>query len=248
MAEENKAKAKASKKAKPTAEQQKAKVAAVELVRLRNNFYRDNYRRLVGVALFLVLLLIILGGTCFWLFTHQPQPKYFATNIRGGLIQIQPLSQPVVSTAELNNWASRAAMASFTLNYVQYKQQMAAAIDTYFTKDGGQEYQNALVSSNDLDYIRVGKFIVTAEPSGAPRILAQGVVPRGQYQGRFAWQVQIPINITAQNERFSRPSKLLVDLFIVRTSTLVDKTATSIDATLGIGIAELVAAAPKRAT
>ena len=32
---------------------------AVELVRLRNNFYRDNYRRLVGALLVMLVIFLI---------------------------------------------------------------------------------------------------------------------------------------------------------------------------------------------
>lgn len=246
MAETEQAKPKKKQKASKDPNQQRAKMTATELVRLRNNFYRDNYRRLVMMAFFLVVLIAILGGTAFWLFTHRPAPHYFATNIQGGLIEIQPLNQPVLSTEELTGWAARAAEAAFTLNYVQYRAQMESATETYFTNTGGEQYQNALKNSNDLSYIQAGKYIITAKPAGAPRILAQGVIPGGQYKGRYAWQVQIPLTVTARNERSIRPSQLLVDLVIVRSSTMIDQTARNIDATRGIGIAELVAAKPGR--
>jgi len=222
-------------------EGQQQKSSAIELVRLRNYFYRDNYRRLVSISFLLLIVLIILGALCFWLLTHRPPPRYFATNIQGGLMEIQPLSQPVLSNVDLTNWAVRAATSAFTVNYVQYRQQIEQTVDTYFTDQGGQQYQDALKTSNDLDYLQAGKFIVTAEPNGAPRILAQGVVPNGAYQGRYAWQVQIPLTVNSQNERGVQSSQLLVDLVIVRSSLTVDQSVTSIDAALGVGVAELVA-------
>jgi len=249
MAEEKKqSKAKKSKKKQVDPQQQRAKMTAMELVRLRNNFYRDNYRRLVSMGVLFGLLLVALAVTAGWLLTHRPAPRYFATNIEGGLIEIQPLNQPVLSSEELLGWATRGAVSAFTLNYVQYKQQIEMTTETYFTNSGGDQYQQALQESNDISYITTGKFLVTAAPSAAPRILAQGVVPQGQYKGRYAWQVQIPLTVTAQNERTIRPSQLLVDLVIVRSSTMVDKTAASIDAARGIGIAELIAAKPKKQT
>lgn len=249
MAEESSEKI--TKKMAPDPQRQRAKLSALELVRLRNNFYRDNYRRMVSTSMLLVTLLIVLVLTCFWLITHRPPPRYFATNAQGGLVEIKPLSEAVLSNVEVNNWAARAAAAAFTLNYVQYRQQIEQTVDTYFTDQGGQQYQTALQTSNDLDYVQTGKLLVTAEPSAAPRILAQGIVPKGPYQGRYAWQVQVPLTVTTQNETDTRLSQLLVELVIVRSSTAVDQTLTNIDATLGIGIAQIIAsgaAAPAPAT
>ncbi|HRE30926.1 MAG TPA: DotI/IcmL/TraM family protein, partial [Candidatus Berkiella sp.] len=79
----------------PTAAAAKTKyTGALELVVLRNNFYRDNYRRLMLVCLGLICLT---GGLIYWgLYerTHKPLPQYFATTYDGKLIPLIPLSEP----------------------------------------------------------------------------------------------------------------------------------------------------------
>ena len=58
--------------------------SALEIVRLRNNYYRDSYRFLMGSVLALVLLCLLMVMVIFYLYTTQPAPRYFATNVMGG--------------------------------------------------------------------------------------------------------------------------------------------------------------------
>ena len=56
---------------------------AFEIVRLRYNFYRDNYRRLVITLLLMIIINLGLIGTLVYLLTHCPAPQYFATSADG---------------------------------------------------------------------------------------------------------------------------------------------------------------------
>lgn len=242
------AKAQAAKKAnlkggKPQFQTEETKKTAYELVRLRNDFYRDNYRRLIAIFL---LLLTLLFATCYWIYyltSHRPPPRYFATNAAGGLIPLTPLNQPSISDIALQNWATRAAVAAFTFNYVQLNQQLETAKDTYFTDTGGTAFVNALINSGNLDAVTTGKFIVTSQPTGAPEIITRGEMNQGPYKGRYAWVVKIPLQLNYESVLENIASKRYVDLqmTIVRTSSLVENAATSVDSLLGIGISQLLA-------
>ena len=48
---------------------------ALELVRLRNNFYRDNYRRLILALIILLGLSVILSGIVFYQIANRLQQK-----------------------------------------------------------------------------------------------------------------------------------------------------------------------------
>lgn len=219
--------------------QQNAK-EAFELVKLRNFFYRDNYRRLVAATVFLIVLLLFMSYWVFYLITHRPAPQYFATNIQGGLTQLIPMNQPNVTTAALSNWAARGISAALTFNYVQYRDQLELAKDTYFTPEGGQQFDQQLQNTNDLDAVIQGKFVVTSQPGGAPQLLWQGVVPAGTYQGRYGWRVELPVVITAQNGNTINKRTVDAIVTIVRSSVLVDNTAVNMDGSKGIGIAQVL--------
>jgi len=249
MATASQAKGKTQKKADPQVAEKthnkKAAKDAFELVRLRNFFYRDNYRRLIALLVFMAILLLMMGYWIYYLLSHRPAPTYFATNVQGGIIPLYKLSSAGLTTDYVLSWAARGASNTFTFNYVQYREQIENAVDTYFTTEGGKDFQGQLMQSNNLQAMIQGKFVITAQPSQAPQLLWQGVVPTGTYQGRYGWQVQLPLTLTVQN--YQKYSKHTIDLTmtIVRDSYLIDKTATNIDSTKGIGIAQvLVKGAP----
>ena len=78
---------------KATVAQKVPNTGALELIVLRNNFYRDNYRRLMLVCLGLILLVAGLGYWAFYERINQPLPKYFATTYDGKLIALKPLNE-----------------------------------------------------------------------------------------------------------------------------------------------------------
>lgn len=215
---------------------------AVELVRLRNDFYRDNYRRLIAIFLLLLILMLALVTGLYYLMTHRPAPRYFATDATGRIVHLIPLGSPAVSSTLLQNWAVRGATASFTFNYIQLNQQLETAKDTYFTQNGGQAFMTALTNSGDLDAVVQGKFIVTAQPTGAPEILNQGQMNNGEYKGHYAWIVRIPLQVNFESVQQNVNSKrnINVQMTIVRTSAFVDSAVLNIDGLQGIGISQLL--------
>lgn len=222
----------------PTLGQAEAK-DAFELVRLRNFYYRDGYRRLLAIMLILVVMLVGSVAWVYYLFSHRPSPRYFVTNIHGGLIPLQPLTAPTISNQSLINWASRAASAAFTVNYVQYREQMENAKDTYFTTFGGEQYQQEFVQSNDLATVINGNYIVVAEPNEAPTIVKQGV-EQVNNQNVYAWHVNLPLLLSFSNPGQNSRRLFDVKLTIIRSSYLVDSNAPNLDGMKGIGINQIL--------
>lgn len=201
---------------------------AVVIVRNRNNFYRDNYRKVVGMLLFSVLIMTTLAGGLIYLLTHPPQPRYFATTVDGRISPLIPLDQPNVSQSALLQWANTAAIAAYTYNFVNYRQALQEA-SAYFTPDGWAAFMEALESSNNLTAVQAKKLVVSAVATGAPVILQQGLL-----SGIYSWRVQMPMLVTYQSaSQFSRQS-IIVTMLITRISTL--------NSPQGIGIAQFVAA------
>lgn len=200
---------------------------ALELVRLRNEFYRDNYRRIVSILLLTFLIIGLLIGALIYVVTHPPSPKYFATDTTGRIVPLLPLDQPNMSTATLLQWANMASVAAFTYNFVDYRAQLQAASE-FFTTEGWQAFLQSIVSSNNLTAVKAKNLVVSAVATGAPIITQQGVV-----DGRYTWQVQMPMLVTYQSASQVTPQSLMVTLVITRISTL--------DSPTGIGIAQFIA-------
>lgn len=200
---------------------------AVQLVRLRNEFYRDNYRRVTAILLLSILVIFVLIGALTYVVTHPPAPKYFATDSTGRIVPLVPLNQPNLSTSALLQWANSAAVACFSYNFVSYRQELQAASE-FFTPEGWQAFITTLQSSNNLTAVIARKLVVSAVATGAPVVLQQGVL-----NGQYSWRVQMPLLVTYQSIEQVSQQSLVVTMLITRVSTL-----TSVR---GIGIAQFVA-------
>lgn len=196
---------------------------ALELVRLRNNFYRDNYRRLVGILLLMIIINLGLVGAVVYLLTHKPAPQYFATSSDGRITPLYPLSESVVTPPELLQWANQAAVAAYTYNFVNYRQELQAASE-YFTPHGWTQFTESLKATRNLETVQAKKLVVSATATGAPRITDQGLL-----NGRYAWKVQIPLLVTYEStsERIQQP--VIVNMIIMRVSTLNTPKGIAID-------------------
>lgn len=186
---------------------------AIEVVRLRNNFYRDNYRRMVLVLLVMLIINVSLVGIVFYQIANRPEPKYFATTADGRIMPLYPLSEPMWAPTELLQWAHRAAISAYTYNFVSYRDAFQQ-LQNQFTPEGWNYFENALQSSRSLETVLAKKLVVSAVATGTPVILDQGVIG-----GRYAWKVQIPLLVTYQspNEQTQQPITILMIISRVPT-------------------------------
>jgi intracellular multiplication protein IcmL len=137
------------------------------------------------------------------------------------------LDQPNLSTASLLQWANTAAVAAFTFNFVNYRQELQAASE-FFTPEGWNAYLQSLQDSDNLVAVIQKKLVVSAVATGAPIINQSSVV-----SGRYTWQVQMPLLVTYQSLSQITQQSLMVNMVITRISTL--------DSPRGIGIAQFIA-------
>lgn len=184
-----------------------------EIVYLRNNFYRDNYRKVVLAVLFLLFINIVLLGIIFFQLNNKPTPKYFATSDDGRIIPLYPLSVPMIAPTELLQWATRTAVSAYTYNFVDYRDALQR-VQNRFTSDGWKHFENALKSSRNLEAVIGKKLIVSSVATAAPVILEQGVI-----NGRYAWKVQLPLLVTYQGSGEQTQQPVVVTMVISRVPT-----------------------------
>ena len=202
-----------------------AKQDAIEAVILRNDFYKDSYRRVLLVLLIMVLLNVLLSAALTYLITHRPEPKYFATTRGGSIIQMTPLNEPLVSNAELLQWSTVAATTSSTYNFVNYRKALQDVSDS-FTPDGWKEFETQLKATNNLQTVIDKKLSVSAVATGAPVILDRGLIDRV-----YKWKVQLPMLITYEGAgNNTMTQSVLVTMLITRVPTLETPKGIQIDA------------------
>lgn len=199
---------------------------ALTVVALRNKFYKDSQRKVILALLIAILVNLVLGSMLIYIITHPPAPKYFATSINGRITPLFPLDQPNQSDSAVLQWANQAAIASFTYNFVNYRDELQAS-SGFFTPEGWDQFLNALQQSNNLDAVKAKKLIVSSVATRAPIILQKGIL-----NGNFSWRVQMPILVTYQSASEFTQQNNVVTMLITRVSTL--------NSPRGIGIAQFV--------
>ena len=199
---------------------------ALTVVGLRNQFYKDSQRKVMLTLLIAIVVNILLGTLLFYIITHPPAPKYFATSINGRITPLFPLNEPNQSDSAVLQWANQAAIAAFTYNFVNYRDELQAS-SGFFTAEGWDQFLSALQQSNNLDAVKAKKLIVSAVATRAPIILQKGVL-----NGSYSWRVQMPILVTYQSASEFTQQNNVVTMLITRVSTL--------NSPRGIGIAQFV--------
>ncbi|MFO1258831.1 MAG: type IVB secretion system apparatus protein IcmL/DotI [Gammaproteobacteria bacterium] len=195
-----------------------------ELV-FRNNFYRDNFRRVMLFAIILVLVIIAQIGFIFFLHATRTMPSYYATTHDGKQIRLVPLDEPNLTTDALLNWVKSAAVASYSFDFVNWSESLAN-VKSYYTPDGYQNFMKALQSSGSLEGVRSKKLVVSAVQTGTPVILKEGPINK-----RYSWQVQLPMLISYQSASEVIKQDINMTMLITRVPTL--------ESEKGIGIAQL---------
>jgi intracellular multiplication protein IcmL len=204
---------------------------ALQMVRLRNEFYRDSYHKVLIVLLIAILILFGLVGLLVFISTHPPKPLYFATSINGRITPLQPLDRPNQTKPALLQWANQAAIAAYSYNFVNYRSELQAA-SAFFTPDGWSEFQQALNNSNNLKAVIAKKLVVSSVATGAPIILNEGV----RADGRYFWRIQMPLLVTYQSASEITQQSLNITMTVLRVSTLDSERGIGIDSFVGTPI------------
>src|SRR3990167_9585512 len=165
---------------------------ALEVVKLKRNFYRDSYRSVVMILFIAIIIIAVMAWIIVYQQTHKPAPKYFATTSAGQLIPMVPLDQPNLSDSAVLQWVSTAVTSLYTYDFL-----------------------NCLEQSRNLEAVQDKKLTVQAVPAGAPIILSENNI-----NGIYTWQVQLPILVTYQSLSEEFNQNLLVTIVIQRLSTL----------------------------
>lgn len=205
---------------------------AVEVVFLRNSFYTDHYRHaviLVGLLIFAIVAQLAL--TAYIQFTREHDVS-FATTHDKKLLRLVPLNQQNMSNEELLGWAKDAAVASYTFNFVNWKEALGE-VRQYYTATGYQHFLKVLKDSGSLDDVRIKKMVVSAVPIGAPVINKEGLINQA-----YSWQIQIPLSLIYQGTSEGTRQDITIVMLVTRVSNL--------ESEKGIGIAQLLVTENRR--
>lgn len=180
----------------------------------KNNLYRDRYRSATKWLIAMLILCVSLSVILALLSIVKKQPEYFATTTSGIIIPLHSLSEPVITSKYMLQWASLATRAAYNLDFAHYKQQLNKA-KPYFTPTGWQKFLTALKSSGVLTEMINQKLVMSAVVYGPAVILNSAVI-----HGRFTWRIQLPLLVTFTSANHSTRNHLMITMSVSRVPVL----------------------------
>ncbi len=189
-----------------------------------NEFYRNFQPRFIIVLMGATIVAMVWVGIVLFQVYQRPLPTFYAIQPNGQRMQLQPQGLPNLTADTILNFASKAAVAAYTFDFVNYKGEVSLA-RAYFTNAGWQDYLKSIDSV--VRGIAQNKLFVTGVVNGTPVISNQGEI-----DDIYSWRVQIPFLVTYQSAQSSQQKKFTVLITVVRVPTAEDP--------LGIGIDQFV--------
>lgn len=195
----------------------------LELVELRENFYRDSFGKMILLIVGFCVAICLLAGISFYLYLDKPKPIVFPVLDEWRVMAPVPVDQPYVSAPELLQWTSDVLRTVFVFDFINYNEQLKAYTH-YFTSDGWNIFLNQLSNYVSQDTLTNEKQFVNGTPAGAPYIVSQGLL-----SGRYAWWLQMPLTISYVGSKNSYNQSLTFQVLVVRVPTLNNLSGLAID-------------------
>ncbi|MCY4542195.1 MAG: type IVB secretion system apparatus protein IcmL/DotI [Rhodobacteraceae bacterium] len=182
-----------------------------ETARMRYEHWVRSHERMSRAVLAMSAITLVSLAAGLWGVTSKPDPVYFAARQNGGILPLIPISTPFLSDGQVTNFAVGAVTHALTLDFANWRSDLAAA-SSYFEKpDGWNAFLDAVESSGMLRYIREHRLVSTVVANGAT------IVSSGIDEGRrFSWKVQIPLNITYESASEISRDSLLAEVVVSR--------------------------------
>jgi intracellular multiplication protein IcmL len=185
----------------------------LEVIRTRNEFYRDGYRALqksvlglsVGVGVMIVAFVMLF-------FIAQPKDRFFATTPDGRLIPLSALSEPLLQKPAVLSFAASAATEVMTFGFHDYRDRLQKSSEN-FTKDGWDGFLKALGDAQYIDAVTNNRQVVSAIPLAPPVIVAEGLS-----DGVYKWSIEVPLNLSVESGSQIASKKIVVKMVVARRS------------------------------
>lgn len=185
--------------------------SGVDSVVAANAFWRARYASLLRVVLMQSVIIVGLIALVAVIYMSRPEPRYFATDGKGFVIEMVPLGDPLLSGDAIVQWAADTARMAYSLDFVNWREQ-SSRLEPRLSDGAYKQYLRELDASGNLALVRDDRLVIEAvtEP---PRIVRSGLAA----DGRFTWSVEVPMSVvTHYGGSNRRAQRLLVTMEIKR--------------------------------
>jgi intracellular multiplication protein IcmL len=189
---------------------------AIQTVMIRNSFYRDGYRALLKVALVQgAVITVLIGVIIVMVLTANVKHVFFATNVDGRIMPIQPVNDPYFEDDQVITWVARTSREVMQMDYLNYRTHLDE-VKMRFTVTGRTDFLNALKESRLIEAIEQKKLVSQLRIEGAPQVLKKGVGRNGTY----SWYLSMPISILYDGQDAPQPVRGILQVRVDRVNFL----------------------------
>ncbi len=188
----------------------------------KNIFYRNYFEWIIIVLIVSIVIALFSSSLVLYQVFHRPLPRFNAVAANEQRMGLTPYNEPNLLPTTILTWASKAAVAAYTFDFVNYDKEILLA-KPYFTTAGWEAYQAAI--ANVISRITKNQLFVNGVVAGPPVISNQGPMASGVY----TWRVQIPFLVTYQSAEEVKTTNFLVVLQIVKVPTEINPDGIGID-------------------
>lgn len=193
------------------------------VVTIEDNYYRDCFGRVLFIGASLLASIAALFAMVIYVYLTEPPPVTFKVGDDWRIVAPVDIQEPYLSEGELLQWVSDTLPKLFKVDFLHVDDQLSD-LKPYFTENGYQIFLSQFNNNIDRNRLQTGKLFVTTEITEAPVILNQGLL-----SSRYAWWVQIPINIGYAGMEVVPSVAVTLKFLIVRTETSNNLTGVAID-------------------
>jgi intracellular multiplication protein IcmL len=189
---------------------------AIQTVMTRNSFYRDGYRALLKVALVQgVIVAILIGIIIMLVLTANVKHVFFATNVDGRIMPIEPINEPYFADDQVITWTAKTSREIMQMDYLNYRTHLDQ-VNQRFTQTGRVDFQNALKESRLIEAIEEKKLVSQLKIEGAPQVLKKGIGKNGTY----SWYLSMPVSIVYDGQDAPQPVRGVLQVRVDRVNFL----------------------------
>lgn len=137
---------------------------------------------------------IVLSGvliSMIWAFMSYPKNKYIATMDNQAICPVDAANNPNITDVQIANFAQSAATQLYTMDYVNYPDQVEATLSRYFTSQGRVDAVASFEEAGTLTNVATNALTLRAGATHAPRIEEKGIGS----DGAPYWVVRFPMVI-----------------------------------------------------
>lgn len=168
------------------------KIDRLQLVKLRNGFYKDGFRRMSLMLLLSLIMNFILIITLLISHNKVQKPIYFASGMNGTLKKLTPIGDAVYNDNQIIDWVTKVVPSIMKLDFVNYKTQLLAN-KKYFTTVGWTNFNEAF--KTQVNQVVSKRLLTNAFIPSTPAITGQLL-----WNGVYSWYVEVPVRVTFEGQ------------------------------------------------